>query len=104
MPMPEIKELGAVIASREMEFRYEDGRTESFFLRVGMPYEYGDGFDWCCPYELATESDRKLFGMFGLDSLQALELTMKTLDVEIEYWEKAKNGKLFFLGEEGAGI
>lgn len=104
MPMPEIRQLGAVIASREMEFRYEDGRTERLLMRIGIPYEYGHGFDWCCPYELATESDRKLFGMFRIDSLQALELTMKTLNVEIDYWERTKKGKFFFLGEQGAGI
>lgn len=102
--MPEIKELGKVIALREMEFRYEDGRVEAFSLKVGAPFEYGDGYDWCCPYEYGTESNRKLFGMFGIDSLQALQLTMKTLKVEIEYWEKTKNGKLFFLDEEGSGI
>lgn len=102
--MPEIKEIGAVIASREMEFRYEDGSTEKFWLRVGVPYVYGDDFDWCCPYELGTESNRKLFGMFGIDSLQALELTMKTLKVEIEYWERTRKGKFYFLDEEGAGI
>ena len=102
--MPEIKEIGAVIASREMEFRYEDGRTEKFWLKVGAPYEHGDGFDWCCPYEFGTDSDRKLFGAFGIDSLQALELTMKTLRVEIDYWERTRKGKFLFLDEEGAGI
>lgn len=102
--MPQINEIGAVIATREMEFRYEDGRTEKFLLKVGAPYEYGDGFDWCCPYEVGTDSDRKLFGMFGIDSLQALELTMKSLKVEIEYWERTRKGKFFFLDEEGAGI
>jgi len=102
--MPEIKKLGAVIASREMEFLYEDGRTEKFWLKVGAPYEHGDGFDWCCPYEIGTDSDRKLFGAFGIDSLQALELTMKTLKVETDYWERTKKGKFLFLDEEGAGI
>ena len=102
--MPEIKELGKVIASREMEFRYDDGRVEAFSLKVGAPIEYGDGYDWCCPYEYGTESNRKLFGMFGTDSLQALELTMKTLRTEINFWERSKKGKFFFLDEEGAGI
>ena len=102
--MPKIKEIGAVIASREMEFRYEDGTSEKFLLKVGMPYEYGDGLDWCCPYELGIESNQKLFGMFGIDSLQALELTMKTLKVEIEYWERNRKGKFFFLDEEGSGL
>lgn len=102
--MPDIKELGTVIASREMEFIFEDGRKEKAFLKVGMPFEYGEGLDWCCPYELSTESTKKLFGMFGIDALQALELTMKTLSVEIEHWERTKKGKFHFLNEEGAAI
>ena len=77
--MPEIKEIGVVIASREMEFRYEAGRTEKFLVKIGTPYEYGDGFDWCRPYEIGTASDRKLFGRFGIDSIQAFELTMKLI-------------------------
>lgn len=102
--MPDIKELGTVIASREMEFIFDDGRKEKAFLKVGMPFEYGEGLDWCCPYELSTESGKKLFGMFGIDALQALELTMKTLGVEIEHWERTKKGKFHFLNEEGAAI
>lgn len=102
--MPDIKELGTVIASREMEFIFEDGRKEKAFLKVGMPFEHGKGLDWCSPYELSTESAKKLFGMYGIDALQALELTMKTLSVEIEHWEKTKKGKFHFLNEEGAAI
>ena len=86
--MLNIKEIDIVVASREMELRFEDGRTETFLVRVGMPYEYGDGFDWCCPYEIGTESNRKLRGIFGMDSIQALELAMKIIKVETEYWEK----------------
>jgi len=102
--MPDIKELGTVIASREMEFIFNDGRKEKAYLKVGMPFEYNENLDWCCPYELSTESSKKLFGMIGIDSLQALELTMKTLSVEIEHWERTKNGKFYFLNEEGAAI
>ena len=102
--MPAIKELGVVIAEREMVFRFDDGRIEQASLRVGKPFEYGGGYDWCSPYQLSTESHQLLFGMFGIDALQALELTMKTLRGEIEAWERSKNGKFYFLGEEGAAI
>lgn len=81
-----------------MALRFEDGTTETFLARVGIPYEYGDGFDWCCPYEYGTESNRTLHGVFGVDSMQALELTMKILKVHIEYWEK------FSIDEEDTGI
>jgi len=102
--MPDIKELVTVIASREMEFIFDDGRKEKASLKVGMPFEYNEDLDWCCSYELSTESGRKLFGMIGIDALQALELTMKTLRVEIEHWERTKKGKFYFLNEEGAAI
>ncbi len=102
--MLNIKSLGEVIAVREMEFISNDGNKEKAFLKIGKPFEHSKELDWCCPYELSTESDRKLFGMIGIDSLQALELTMKTLRVEIEHWEKSKNGRFYFLGEEGAEV
>lgn len=100
--MIDIKDIGDVIAVREMEFHTNDGKIEKAFLKVGRPFEYGEGLDWCCPYELSTESRKKVFGMFGIDSLQAIDLALKTLRVEVEHWEKTQNGKFYFLGEEGA--
>ena len=102
--MLNIEEDFDVIAVREMEFVSDDGRKEKAFLKVGKPYEHSKDLDWCCPYELSTESRKKVFGMIGIDSLQALELTMKTLSVEIEHWEKVQKGKFYFLDEEGAGM
>jgi len=102
--MPDIKDVGDVIAIREMEFVAEYGNKEKAFLKVGRPYEYSEDLNWCCPYELSTESRKIVFGMIGIDPLQALELTMKTLPVEIEFWEKTQKGKFYFLDEEGAGV
>jgi hypothetical protein len=86
--MLKINEIDIVVASREMELRFEDGRTETYLVRVGMPYERDDGFDWCCPYELGTPSNRRLRCAFGIDSIQALELAMKIIKVELEHWER----------------
>ena len=102
--MLEIKSLGEIIAIREMEFITNDGKKEKAFIKIGKPYEHSKELDWCCPYELSTANHKKLFGMIGIDSIQALELTMKTLTVEIEYWEKTKKGKFHFLDEEGAAL
>ncbi len=102
--MPKIKTLGNIIAYREMMFISDNGKEEKAYLEVGEPFEYNEDKDWCCPYELSTESRSKVFGMIGIDSIQALELTMKTLSVEIQYWEKSQKGKFYFLKEEGAGI
>jgi len=102
--MPDIKEVGEIIAMREMEFHSNDGKIEKAILKVGRPFEYGEGYDWCCPYELSTDSRKKVFGMFGIDSLHAINLTLKTLHTEVAHWEKTQNGKFYFLGEEGAEV
>ena len=101
--MSDIKEIKETIASRTLEFVDSEGGKETVVLKVGMPFEQEEE-SWCCPYELSSESYVKRFGMVGIDSVQALELTMKTLNVEIEYWERSKKGKFYFLGELGAGI
>lgn len=96
-------EISQVIAERTMVFVRNTGEREAAALRVGLPIKV-DEDTWFCPYELCTESSKKSFGMHGIDALQALELTMKTLGVEVAYWEKSKSGKFHFLDEEGAGI
>ena len=73
-----------------MEFVYDGGTQSKAFIQVGKPYEYYEGLDWVCPYEISTEKLEKIFGLVGIDSLQALELIMKTLSVEIEYWENTR--------------
>ncbi|WP_086930173.1 DUF6968 family protein [Agarilytica rhodophyticola] len=95
--MQKIKEVDKVIVSRKMEFVHADGKREKAFIKVGKPYELNKKLDWMCPYKIGTESQSKTFGMVGLDSLQALELTMKTLDTEIECWEKTNKGKFALL-------
>ena len=102
--MPEIKDVDDVIAMREMEFHANDGTIEKAILKVGRPFEDSEGLGWCCLYELSTKGRKKVFGMFGIDSLQALDLTMKTLHVEIEHWERTYKGKFHFLGEEGPEV
>ncbi|WP_404616334.1 DUF6968 family protein [Rhodanobacter hydrolyticus] len=86
-----------------MFFVRNTGERETASLRVGLPVMVGDE-TWYCPYELRTDTRTKVFGMHGVDALQALELTMKTLSVEVDYWERSQNGKFYFLDEEGAGI
>jgi uncharacterized protein with PIN domain len=99
--MAEVKEIGKIIATRNLIFVREDGSSENVTVNIGAPYEWSAEGDCCCPYQLISNSRNKLHGMVGIDTLQALELTMKTLNCELEYWEKTFKGKFHFLGEEG---
>lgn len=101
--MLEIEEIKTEVACRNLVFVGPNGNREAVKLRVGLPYEM-EVDTWCCPYEFLSESHSKRFGMVGIDSLQALELTMKTLAAEISHWERTRSGTFYFLDEEGAGI
>ncbi|MFK2903331.1 hypothetical protein ISP17_05105 [Dyella ginsengisoli] len=96
-------EIGQVIAERIMVFVHDTGEREDASLRVGLPVRIKDE-TWCCPYELRTQGRVKAFAMYGVDALQALELTMKTLRVEVDHWERHRKGKFHFLDGEGAAI
>lgn len=100
----DLKDIGEVIAVREMEFVYDGGRRETAGIRIGKPREWDGPEAWICPYEVWSESHQKIFGMVGIDALQSLDLTMKTLRVEIEHWERKWKGKFFFLDEVGVEI
>lgn len=97
-------DVGEIVSQRDLEFRYDDGRKEKAIVKVGKPYEYNEDLDWICPYEISTESHKKVFGMVGIDSLQAMDLTLKTLKVEVDHFEKKYKGKFYFYDEIGSEI
>lgn len=102
--MFKVKELGQVIAERQLIFISDEGTTEAVTLRVGLPHACKEPEAYVCPYELASKNYTKLFGMVGIDTIQALELTVKTLKVELDHWEKKFKGKFHFLDEAGHGV
>ena len=99
--MHEIKETGQIVASRHLVFVGDDGSTEDVFVKIGKPHEINDQKDCCCPYEISSKSRVKRYGIIGIDTVQALELTLRTIKPELEYWERVNKGKFHFLDEEG---
>lgn len=99
--MPQTQDIGKIIAKRNLVFVRDDGSSENVSVNIGTPYTINSEGDCCCPYQIISDSRNKLFGMVGIDTLQALALTMKTLDCELSHWEKTFKGKFYFLGEEG---
>ena len=90
-------ELGEVVAERHLLLRSTDGVESPVYVAVGRPRL--SGHDWLCPYEIEFQGDRRSFAIYGLDSVQALVLTMKTIDVELEVRAKQADGVLLWHGE-----
>ena len=75
-------DLDAIVAERRLELIDADGAVTPCAVSVGAPIPDDNG-DWVCPYKVEAGSDVAQFRMHGIDSMQALILTLKTLDGEI---------------------
>ncbi len=100
MPKYEVRE---VLAERELVFRGEDGAELPCVVKIGHP-ELRSEHDWVCPYEVSVGNNRKSFGIYGVDAIQAVVLALKTLDVEIEVYAKELNMKPTWLGEDFSSV
>jgi len=96
-------EVTDVLAEREILFRGDDGEELSCTVRIGRP-ELRSEHDWVCPYDISVGKDRRSFGIYGVDAIQAVVLALKTLDVEIEVHAKELDMKPTWLGEDFSSV
>lgn len=82
---------GEVIAQRKLS------RSEGeVIVRIGRPSlsEYGD---WSCPFEITGLPNGPILRVvFGIDSVQALELVHAVLGATLHYWKRELSGDLYF--------
>jgi len=95
--------LGEVIATRNLEFVYLDGRKEVVAVSIGKPIQGENEHQWWCPYLIQAESFKKQFRMAGGESMQALILTVYIISVELEVLARDHNGTFTYFGETDLG-
>ncbi len=66
--------LGDVIATRKL-VRLDDPSCE-VLVRLGKPQESGHG-DYFCPIQITGLGNGLIYGLYGIDAFQALQLAMK---------------------------
>jgi len=102
--MPEITEVTDIISTRELVYISAQGIREKAIIEIGKPYKMPEEDGYFCPYRISTTSYERLSGSVGIDSFQALELTLRSMDAELTYWARLKGGSFEFLGEPGTGL
>ena len=85
-----------VIAERRLELRV-GGTTVEVLVKLGRPEPSGE--DWHCPYEIWFGNLCRNMAMHGIDAMQALQLSIATLDVELEQGAKKRGGRLYHYDE-----
>src|SRR5512134_278766 len=102
----QIDRLGPIIAVRRLH-RLEDAHAK-VEVRIGLPQPGPES--WSCPYQIAGLGHEQVRAAIGVDAVQALELVLRILPVELEVlrqgvpdlrWEDAPPGDFAFGPERG---
>jgi len=95
--MAAVMSLETVIAERHFSARDSFGAAISIVVRVGLPTIDTSGENWMCPYEVAANGHSNVFAMHGVDSMQALELTLRIVETEASLIALKQNRTLRWL-------
>lgn len=102
-PMWKPSSLGTEMASRRLRFRPRAGRGREVVVRIGQPVrspkpEPGD--PWLCPYEIVGLGRHQLSTAAGEDSVQAMVLALRGIELTLQSRAKRAGGTIDWLGED----
>lgn len=88
--------LGDVIAMRELALRNGGSITVS----IGKPREFPEGGSWYCPYRI--DGLQQTIGRYigGADAVQALELALRTIGVDLAHSAEGRRDEIVGLDED----
>jgi hypothetical protein len=92
-----------VIADRYLELRTE-ARPIGVIVKLGRPKLDASGENWVCEYEVWFGDICRSMAMHGIDAMQALQLSIATLDVELEHGARRRKGSLYYHDEPFVSI
>jgi len=90
------------VAERRLELRSENGTIE-VIARLGGPKEVRTD-EWTCECVTKFATEERSIEIHGGDSMQALQLAMATLDVELQHGAKLRGGTLYYFDEPFVSI
>jgi len=97
--------LGEIIAERHFESIDESGVEREVVVRIGKPVpDDNEGGDWYCPFQITGFGDDKISAAFGVESMQALLLSLQKVAAELNYYQKVQKCKLTWLDQPDLGL
>lgn len=98
--------LGTVIAEREYRLVRAGQRGKRVVVRFGSPVPdpSAPGTDWMCPYALVVSGKAQVRAVFGVDSLQALELALRLVPTLLAVLARDEGGELHSFGVKDTSL
>ncbi|MFI7470624.1 DUF6968 family protein [Nonomuraea sp. NPDC049646] len=99
-------ELGEIAVERQLEALAGDGTRRPVTIRFGTPRldQLSVNGDWCCPHQILGLGDQEVGAAFGVDSLQALLLSVYKVRLKLEERALASSVRLDWLGWPDLGL
>ncbi len=92
-----------VIAEPHLELRTSNASVD-VVVKLGRPELDASGENWACEYEVWFGDSCRSMAMHGVDAMQALQLSIATLDVELEHGARKRKGSLYHYGKPFVSI
>ena len=83
--------LGEVIATRQLKLYGEP--EKDVVVKIGKP-EQSEHHDYCCRIQVTGVGNERVHGIYGVDSVQAIELAMRFLGSELQRLNTQHEGRL----------
>jgi hypothetical protein len=95
-----------VIASRSLNFRSGSGEVAEVIVEVGRPFPNTEAQHECywCPYRIRGLGESTTRGIAGVDTAQALVLTLHTIPAELEDFGRRHGGTVTWLDGDDLGF
>lgn len=72
---------------------------ETILVTIGKPEPVEGEGDYCCRYKIEGAGKKKTSYAIGLDAVQALQLTMKKIGVDLEAHARKRGIPVSWLGD-----
>ena len=92
----ELNEIKHVIAVRKLK-----AGDEPIVVTIGRPEPFEGGDDFYCPYSIEFLGKKKVSYAGGMDAVQALQLTMKKIGVDLSHLKTPPDKPATWLDEPG---
>ncbi|KOX21389.1 hypothetical protein ADK67_27235 [Saccharothrix sp. NRRL B-16348] len=98
--------LGPVVAERRVECVAGDGSRTDVVIRIGTPHPdpLSANGDWRCPHQITGLGDEAVGASFGVDSLQALLLSVYRVRLDLAARAAEASVELDWLGQPDLGL
>lgn len=95
-----LENVDEVIASRKLTLSEQGGPPSEVLVLLGKPQQTPGFDDFYCPYQIEGAGLSRVRYSCGIDRMQALQLAMGTLQVEVELLNKKLGGRLRWNDDE----